>query len=390
MVKTRRFSFMIAVIAIPVILYFYFLKWRTNTIYGDDLNIFISQSSVHGLWARMKLDIAFGKFRPIHGFLTDLLISGFQKNLAYYYLFNILVQVVNTFLLTALLNLFLKRPLLSLCFGLIAGLSGFTFFNISQLFNGGALEGLAITFFLLSLFYMTRILIGPDPTVPQQVKGILLGLLFANLCMYTHERYIVLFPFITMVLYLFPGLRSMGQRRKFLFSLLAVGSILLNVLIKKVFFSMPFFVGTGGTNISFSFSSAFSFFTQAVLSIFQFNTGPEYLVGLPFSRLSDLGKTAVILLAFSLVSLFVAYLTGIRKALIQKDRRPIPKFILFLLLMGLFALLLAPAVVTIRLEQRWLQASFDLFILMIAFFRSRGRKQQPAPTDSKPAEDHEQ
>ena len=40
MSKREKYFFILSVIAIPVIIYFYFLKWKTTTIYGDDLFFF--------------------------------------------------------------------------------------------------------------------------------------------------------------------------------------------------------------------------------------------------------------------------------------------------------------------------------------------------------------
>ena len=304
----------------------------------------------------------------------------FYKNLESYYLFNVVIQSVNTCLVAMLVNLFLRSPLLSLLTSLLYGLSRFSFFIVAQLFNGGILEGLAMTFFLLSLFFALKTIVEKDNTYIQVIRALAWSLVFANLSMYTHERYIVLFPFLMIVIFFFPRQHKLLGKKKIYFAAAAILSMLVNAGIKKYAYGMPFFVGTGGTNISFSFATAFSFLTDAVLSIFQLNSGPEYLIGIPFRSLKGFNLVLVLFVAASLVSILVAYLFHIRKVFANRHEDKKSAFYVFLLLGILFALCLAPAIVTIRLEQRWLQASFSVFIIMIiiAFnalpFRKEGIK----------------
>lgn len=365
MKSSGNYLFPLAVILTPVLIYFYFLKWRTSTIYGDDVSIFMHLSGAHSLSEKINMALSFQKFRPVHGLVMELLITFFNKDLGNYYLFNILIQTANVFLFAAILHLFLRSRWLSLSFSLIAGLSRFTFFNISQLFNGGALEGLAVTFFLLSLFFVMQVLAKTDLSPTEKRNGIISGILFANISMYTHERYIVIFPFLLLVILLFPGLRVLTKKQRAALTLAVLGSILLNVVLKKVVFSIPFFVGTGGSNISFSLANVFSFFVDAVLSIFQINSGPSYLVGISFSSLPLFDQILVVVLAGACVVVSVCYLISIRKAYIRKGKETLSRFHLLALLGALFVLLLGPAIMSMRLEQRWLQASFDVFILML-------------------------
>jgi hypothetical protein len=363
--KSRSYSLM-ALVAIPIIIYFYFLRWRTNAIYGDDINIYMGHFGLHSFGEKVNMDLVFGKFRPVHGLVINFLVEVFKKHLKYYYLFNVGIQTVNTFLLAAILNLFLKSPGLSFFFGLILGLSRFSFFNITQLYNGGALEGLAMGLFLVSLFFILNVLTKSELVSSKKLRGIALSILFANLSMYTHERYIVIFPFIILTVLIFPGLKTLTLKQKAALVVAASLSIILNIVIKEYVYSIPFLAGTAGTQIRFSLSSATSFLEDALLSVFQFNSGPDYLAGISYSSLPIFNKLLVIVVFSGILSIVIVYIFRVRKAYVSRDKGFYPGFFILLLLAGLFILFLIPAVVTIRLEQRWLQASFGIFVLMIA------------------------
>ena len=62
--------------------------------------------------------------------------------------------------------------------------------------------------------------------------------------------------------------------------------------------------------------------------------------------------------------MLVLFIAKSRKAFVLKQEEEKRKFYIFLSLFILLLLCLAPAVVTIRLEQRWLVAPFGIFILM--------------------------
>ncbi|MEO7801344.1 MAG: hypothetical protein ABIR81_05060 [Ginsengibacter sp.] len=359
MTKVKFILFLLLVIAIPIIIYLYFLPWKTTTMYGDDLYIYKTHAALHGFSEKINIPGLFQKYRPLHGLSMHFLNETLKKNLDGYYCFNIAIQVINTFLFALILNLFLKSPPLSLIFSLSLGLSRFSYFNITQLYNGGALEGLAITFFLIFLFYLTRSIAFNNDS-PRKQSDILKAVLFANLSMYTHERYIVLLPFVVLLLLFYPGLKVINWKRKVILSLIAIASIGLNVLVKTQVYNMPFFVGTGGTNIDLSSSSPVSFFNNALLSIIGINKGPEYLSGIKFSGLPFVDKTVVIVLLTGCFTIFFLYFRQLKKT---------SQIWLLPFLGMLFVALLIPAVITIRLEQRWLQASYSLFMfsLIIAF-----------------------
>lgn len=365
MSKKEKYIFYLSLAAIPIIIYFYFIKWRSISIHDDDLFIFKAYSNLNGIAEKISLSRSFGHFRPVNDLTLYLIIECFKKNLADYYLFNVAIQTINTYLFALVINLFLKSSLRSLFFSLIFGLSRYCYYNITQFYNGGPLEGLATCFFLLSLFFILKVLIKNDLAPSQKQKGILLSLLFANLSLYTHERYVVLPAFIFLILLFFPAIKKMTVKQRISLSLLALASIILPFAIKKYIFATPVLLGTGGTNISFSISSAISYFIESVLDIMQISTGPGYLAGIPFSSLPLPDRVLIVLVISIIVGIFAVYGRNVWKAVFTKKEPDLSNFFVFLFLAVLFVLLLIPAIATIRLELRWLQAPLCIFIEMI-------------------------
>ncbi len=349
---------------VPVIIYFYFLQWKTGTAYGDDLYIFQYHGSLQHVADKISMPLSFGKYRPVHGMNMHLLIELFQKNIAAYYYFNICIQAINALLFALVAHLFLRSVSLSLLFGLTVGLSRFALFNIVQLLNGGALEGMAMSFFLAALFFMVRSLAGEHRLPTQHRNDLFWSIVFANLAMYTHERYIVLLPFIMLLALLYPGLRKLNGRQKAGLIIFCVASIIVNVLLKKQLYDMPFFMGTASAGMVFSLPSALGFLKEGMLSLFQFNNGPEFLVGIPFTAIPLPEKLLVLLVFAGIVWVLFYYLRQVKQSGNAEQQSQPTHIWLFLSLIILCGLFLVPAVLTIRLEQRWLQASWSIFVLL--------------------------
>jgi hypothetical protein len=362
--RSRTFSLILFLIAIPAIIFLYFLNWKTTAAYGDDLYIYKEYLKLHKFSEAIDLPVKFGKYRPLHGMGISFIIELFRKNLNGYYAFNIAVQTINAFLFALIVNLFLRSPFFSLLLGLVVGLSRLFYFNIAQLLNGGALEGLATAFFLAFLYFLCKAFITKGAP-SQKTRAWIGSIVCANLSMYTHERYIVLFPFIILAVFLSPSLVQIKLRTRVGLSLAAVISVIINVAIKKSIYSLPFFVGTASTSIEFSLSSTLSFFFDAILTLFQVNSGPEYLVGIPFSSLHGLNRIFVLIFAGGVISILALYFIEVRKFFRTKQKEGQSGFFTFLFLSLLGIMLLIPATMTIRLEQRWLEASFCIFILLV-------------------------
>ncbi len=264
--KTKSAQLLFLFLAIFAVTYVYFLVTKVHTFYGDDLAFNRDYFQLPSFSKRIWLFLKYEKYRPINGFVYASMTALFEKNADYYYIFNIAVLSGCTFVFALTLNLFLNSLPLSFLFSLTFGLSRFFYYNTSQLSCGGALESLPLLFFLCSIYFFVNAAKKDDMAPSKKYLYILYCILFANFAMYTHERYVVLFPFILLVVFLFPGFRILSTRQKIIAGIVAIASPIINVLIKKKIYMITFFVGTGGTNIEFSVSQALSFLMDGLLS----------------------------------------------------------------------------------------------------------------------------
>ncbi|MET0638208.1 MAG: hypothetical protein ABWZ25_19415 [Chitinophagaceae bacterium] len=362
----RKISVLILLLT-PLIIYFYFLQWKPGAISGDDLYIFRAYQGFRTMGEQINLPTAFQKFRPIHGLSIHLIIEWFQKNLSFYYMFNVLVLASNTLLLAAIINLFLRSFFFSWVVSLLFATSRFEYYSITQLMNGGALEGLAVTFFLLMMFHMIRAVINSSSGTGYRVRNIAFALLYANLALYTHERYFLLPLLIGLSVLIYPGLRGLLVKNKVWIVTAAAGSALLYTYLKVYVYNLPFFLGTSGTQVGLSFGAVFKFLMEGFLSVFQINTGERYLVGISFGELPTPYMIIGIIFVLGILVLLILYLRRVGIAVAMRDKQQISSFYLFGLLIVLFGSCILPAAITVRMEQRWLVAPYILAILLVVF-----------------------
>lgn len=348
----------------PFIIYLYFLKWKLTSIHDDDLYIYRAYADADSFFHKANVSYAFGQYRPVRDIFLHTIIKIFGKDLDGYYFFNVLIQSVNTIIFALLLNRFLSSVIMSVFLSLIFGLSRFCFYTITQLFNGGLLEGLAMTFFLLFLFCLVKMILMSAANEKKQMKGLLWSILFVNLSMYTHERYISIFPFFLLLIWFLPQFRRILIRNKIIISFLSIGSVLLNFFIKTSILSMPFFTGSGNIPIEFSVSSVSKFLWLAIASVFQYSIGPEYVSGLQFESLPAFYKALVGLIIIITLIIIGLFIWRIAQAFLKREKQYPFNTALFILLPALWLLCLVPVVLQVRIELRWLQAPLVVMILM--------------------------
>jgi hypothetical protein len=342
----------------------YFLCIETHTIYGDDMALYFGHFKAKNLWDVLNAYAPFGKFRPVAGLVNAFNVFVFDNNLHNYFLFNVGIQALIICVFTLIVDLVLQSFVLSSVVGCLVGLSRFAFYNITQVLNGGSSEGLAMLFFLGFLYFILKFLIETEVVSARRYKYLLCSLLWANLAMYTNERYVVLFVYIILVTFLYRSATQVGGKKKLIVCTLSVLSVLLHFTFKTGIAGIDYLPQVGSNLKEFSLDSAGNSIQAGLLSIIQLNYGDPRRVG------ADYGSVAIIhqFLLFVIVNLIAAvvilYAVQVYRSFEAKEAEQTRKFRVVLWLLLLFVLSLLPVVSMARLELRWLQAPFAVFILL--------------------------
>lgn len=370
--RSRRFNglaVLFAVLGVAVIAGLWrFWPWMPHVLFGDDLaNILQYQSpKFTGSWFHLVADREGNKYRPIFDMSLYALFNLFGTNLVGFQLVNVLLLALSAvFAFSVAQRLNGGRWMLSMGVAIAVAASRFALYQVTQV--TGLVEGLALVFFMAMLYCVVRARAGGDTAL----KWGWLSILAAFLAIHTHERYIVVFPWL-FGLFLFCNEFRIKSRARWL-GLLAGAAVapMLNVLYKVLVLRMPFFFGTGGQLIRPHFDQTVRQVEQAVLSLFGFNYGPEYLVGTSIASIASTSlftASIALLLAIVLTSAWVvAFVSGTRTLAGDKDGddQPFNRWLTWpMILICLTVLLLLPPVLTIRVEQRWLLAPFLVLLLI--------------------------
>ncbi|MES1222594.1 MAG: hypothetical protein ABUT20_44275, partial [Bacteroidota bacterium] len=265
--KPRIIYYLVSILSVTAIIYFFFFRWKPDSIYGDDLYIHTTLTG-NSLQDQINALLASEKFRPVQIFFMHFQIDLLKDNLNAYYLYNVCFQALNTIVFAQIVNIFLKSRYVSLLFSLTFGLSRFAFFNLEEVLLGGR-ESVALFSFLMAFYFLLKVIKANEYSNAKKTSNVLLSILFSNIAMYTHERYIVLLVFVLIMILVSFSLRTLSNRKRLLLFSIALASIVINIILKKFVFGVSFLVGTDNTHINISAASSFDFLLQAILSIFQ-------------------------------------------------------------------------------------------------------------------------
>ncbi len=336
----------------------WYCRWQTQVIYGDDLGIY----NVLRFETDLEIVREAQKYRPVNTWLIKLLIATLGKHVSWYFYFNAAMQALYALLFIRLTSLLVQNKYVCFSVGLLVALSRFNFYNLTQLYNGGAMEVPAMIFFTGSVIYWLKATLNNKNELPG-FRYMLLAILMANLSIYTHERYLVILPFLLVSLVV-PRFVLLSNTHKIICSSLIILSAVVNFAIKDVVLHISFFVGTGHTNIALDPARSLQYFGDAIADLFQFNAGPDYLSGLPYRQLDLFYPILPVVTSAVVVIAIGSLLFKTSSGMLSGNKRNTTYIIVALLLLTLLSL--GPAVATIRLEQRWLQASFGMLMVVFA------------------------
>lgn len=232
-------------------------------------------------------------------------------------------------------------------------ISRMAYYQIGQVL--GLMETMALWMAIGILWYLYRYMNGEDGRKYYYLSCAL----YFGVC-FVHERYMVLFPLLLLVLLI--------KRSKNLAEWAAgLVSFLLVQVIRAFTIGSVLPAGTGGTQVAdtFSLADTVRYGLSQIAYVFGMNAGPEHLNGCPWGQ-SPLSIRILVLLAD--VAIAVIVLGFLIKVI--KDKRKDVKWkvlcnlALFLLFIGAC---IASSSVTIRVEMRWVYVSLTAALLLLAY-----------------------
>lgn len=201
-----------------------------------------------------------------------------------------------------------------------------------------------------------------------------LALFLYFLLVFVHERFLSLIPLFYLVLLCRLVRHKKGFRKAYFqenlrLYLAPAIVLLLIVVIRFVCIGTAMPAGTGGTEVTdtFSFAEAIRFALSQVLYLFGINAGPEHLNGLPWENTPVLIKayTKISILALGIICAMYALVMLLDLGSREKaDKKAFwDHFCDALLYLGFIAMCIGCSSVTIRVEMRWVYVSYAAALL---------------------------
>src|SRR5665213_929190 len=218
-------------------------------------------------------------------------------------------------------------------FCLILLISRFAYASVWQ--RIGIMEAWAFFFFALSA--LAALSFYHHGRLSQAVSS--LALFFV--CGYTHERYLVVAGFLTLIVLLAP---HQTGKTKLLLGAIPASIVALNILVKTWVLHTQFLMGTGGHSVKFDPRTISSFMGDALANIFGFNNGLDYFAGFDVRRLGHWAWAPGISITIGFSSIGALFL-------LRRGRKAFRPALLFA---SLLLPLLVSASITVDQEFRWL------------------------------------
>ena len=232
-------------------------------------------------------------------------------------------------------------------------ISRMAYYQIGQVL--GLMETMALWMAIGILWYLYRYMNGEDGRKYYYLSCAL----YFGVC-FVHERYMVLFPLLLLVLLI--------KRSKNLAEWAAgLVSFLLVQVIRAFTIGSVLPAGTGGTQVAdtFSLADTVRYGLSQIAYVFGMNAGPEHLNGRPWGQ-SPLSIRILVLLADVAIAVIVLgfLIKGIKDKRKDVRGKVLCNLALFLLFIGAC---IASSSVTIRVEMRWVYVSLTAALLLLAY-----------------------
>lgn len=246
-----------------------------------------------------------------------------------------------------------------------AAASRFAAFALLQ--GYGVMESTALLFVLLTVIAVER------AVARRQWRWLAIANLGFALAEFSHERFILLGPFLVMAALVAP-IRPVRRAARAGWVALPLLVAFANYAVKEWALHIRFFTGGGGLSESFSLTQTIRFAGDGLASIAGYNVGPDYLSG---RDAASAGATGLLVALAFAIPLGAALLLGFARDLGAGGGGERRLALRRALLAGsLIVPLLLSASITFRQEYRWLYAPFLVLIAGVSW--ALGRIRPPA------------
>jgi hypothetical protein len=357
----RQLALVFALVILAIVWRFH--PWMPSVFFGDDLQYLLLFED--GQCATRLGDILTAvcseRFRPVASSFIIALMAVANHDTTYFLAANVVLHALVALMVYVIsLRLSGGRRLVALGLALAVAMSRFAAFQVTQMI--GPVESVTLLAILITVYASLR----TDTTAAGAWRWAWVAIAAAFVSIHTHERSMVLAPWLALVFVTSPGLRALPRRRWLALLASCIALPVFYIGYKSLVLHTAFLIGTGGTHIGLDWTTIFEYLRQASLSLLGFNAGPDYLVGTSVT----LAWRAAWLTALAFSTAWMGTITiRVRAAAVDAGSLASgwtrTRWLLLLLLLAGF--LLAPAVITIRLEQRWLLAPFVVGLLAVAW-----------------------
>jgi hypothetical protein len=345
----------ILIMNFAVLLFIYFPYRESSFTIDDPVVLSTFGNEEISLIDRILETVWAARWRPVswayYTFASELFSGSFIK----WWLAAVGLMGINIVLFVKILAIMRVRAWAILGLSLIFTTSRFLFgFPLNIAF---ATEILAVTFILVLLIFLNLF----DKT--KNLVYVYLTIFLLILLYLTHERFI----FVSVYLCVAIGTRvDIPKRIKTLLITLIFVLMTSFMLGKRFFFQIPLLLGTGSaTDLGLTLSNIIQFTRQFVLRVLGLNAGETYLSGYTWTIQTFEHRVLSVVLVFLTLGLLLNSF-GLKyweRYRFHTERNNVDSnFFLYLLL---FFLISGPAVMTIRLEDRWIFIPFMIVLLMI-------------------------
>lgn len=317
------------------------------------------------------IDFSFGfysetRYRPFFNLLQYLEYFIVGNNPIRFTYFNYLTNTLLALFIFHFSTKLKAGNLISFIVSILYLVSHFAYYQIGQAF--GLLETEAQFLALLTLFLCLKI-VGIIECTHLSFTIIIMYLAFFIL-VFTHERYLCLIPLILISLIMARGHKDDTEiiRSKFLSILIFIFILFLIVGIRFIAIGKIIPAGTGGTSVeeTFNIVEVINNCFKQLAFIFGINIGPEHLVGVEFSAIPNplIKFFGVLSIGAVLILFAIYYMIKLHTKSNDNNKHLWLADLLFVLFI---TSCIGASSVTIRIEMRFIYASFTACLLYLSY-----------------------